>query len=49
MAHGRYLGIIDSLKRQYRNGSAQVSDKQFEKMEAGIHRLGLELAALCLV
>ncbi|MBD5344425.1 MAG: hypothetical protein HDR90_05490 [Bacteroides sp.] len=48
-ALARYLGINDSLMRQYRNGSAQISDKQLEKIEAGIHRLGLELAALRLV
>lgn len=48
-ALGRYLGINDSLMRQYRNGSAQISDKQLEKIEAGIHRLGSELAALRLV
>lgn len=48
-ALARYLGINDSLMRQYRNGSAQISDRQLEKIEAGIHRLGLELAALRLV
>ncbi len=48
-ALGRYLGINDSLMRQYRNGSAQISDKQLEKIEAGIHKLGTELAALRLV
>ena len=48
-ALGRYLGINDSLMRQYRNGSAQISDRQLEKIEAGIHRLGTELAALRLV
>lgn len=48
-ALGRYLGINDSLMRQYRNGSAKISDKQLEKIEAGIHRLGSELAALRLV
>lgn len=48
-ALGRYLGINDSLMRQYRNGSAQISDKQLEKIEEGIHRLGSELAALRLV
>lgn len=48
-ALGRYLGINDSLMRQYRNGSAQISDKQLEKIEAGIRRLGSELAALRLV
>lgn len=48
-ALGRYLGINDSLMRQYRSGSAQISDKQLEKIEAGIHRLGSELSALRLV
>lgn len=48
-ALARYLGINDSLMRQYRSGAAQISDKQLEKIEAGIHRLGLELAALRLV
>lgn len=48
-ALGRYLGINDSLMRQYRNGSAQISDRQLEKIEAGIHRLGSELTALRLV
>lgn len=48
-ALGRYLGINDSLMRQYRKGDTPISDKQLEKIEAGIHRLGLELAALRLV
>lgn len=48
-ALGRYLGINDSLMRQYRNGSAQISDKQLEKIESGIHKLGSELASLRLV
>lgn len=48
-AFGRYLGINDSLMRQYRKGDTPISDKQLEKIEAGIHRLGLELAALRLV
>lgn len=48
-ALGRYLGINDSLMRQYRNGSAYISEKQLEKIEAGIHRLGTELASLRLV
>lgn len=48
-ALGRYLGINDSLMRQYRKGNTPISDKQLEKIEAGIHRLGTELAALRLV
>ena len=48
-AFGRYLGINDSLMRQYRNGSAQISENQLEKIEAVIRKLGTELAALRLV
>lgn len=48
-ALGRYLGINDSLMRPYRNGSTPISDKQLEKIEAGIHRLGTELSALSIV
>lgn len=48
-ALGRYLGINESLMRQYRKGDTAISDKQLEKIEAGIHRLGTELAALKLV
>lgn len=48
-ALGRYLGINDSLMRQYRKGDTPISDKQLEKIEEGIHRLGSELAALRLV
>ena len=48
-ALGRYLGITGSLMRQYRTGNTPISDKQLEKIEAGIHRLGTELAALRLV
>ncbi len=48
-ALGRYLGINDSLMRQYRKGNTPISDKQLEKIETGIHRLASELAALRLV
>ena len=48
-ALGRYLGINDSLMRQYRKGDTPISEKQLEKIEAGIRRLGAELAALRLV
>jgi hypothetical protein len=48
-ALGRYLGINDSLMRQYRKGSTPISDKQLEKIETGIHRLANELASLRLV
>lgn len=48
-ALGRYLGINESLMRQYRKGDAPISDKQLERIEAGINRLGLELAGLRLI
>ncbi len=48
-ALGRYLGINESLMRQYRSGSAQISNKQLEKIEAGLHRLASELATLHLL
>ena len=48
-ALGRYLGINPGLMRQYKNGDTYISDTQLEKIEAGIHRLGTELAALSLV
>ena len=48
-ALARYLGINESLMRQYRSGATRISDKQLERIEAGIHRLGSELTALRLV
>lgn len=48
-ALGRYLGINDSLMRQYRRGDTHISDKQLKKIEDGIHRLATELATLRLV
>lgn len=48
-ALARYLGINESLMRQYRSGNAPISDRQLEKIEDGIHRLGSELAALRLL
>lgn len=48
-ALGRYLGINPGLMRQYKKGDTYISDTQLEKIEAGIHRLGTELAALSLV
>lgn len=48
-ALARYLGINSSLMRQYRKGDTAISDKQLEKIEEGIHKLGVELAALRLV
>ena len=48
-ALGRYLGINPGLMRQYKKGDTYISDAQLEKIEAGIHRLGTELASLSIV
>lgn len=45
-ALARYLGINESLMRQYKGGATYVSDKQIEKIESGMRKLGTELAAL---
>ncbi|MBD5276491.1 MAG: hypothetical protein HDS30_02385 [Bacteroides sp.] len=48
-ALGRYVGINPGLMRQYKKGDTPISDAQLKKIEAGIRRLGSELAALHLV
>ena len=48
-ALGRYLGINPGLMRQYKKGDTYISEAQLEKIEAGIHRLGTELASLSIV
>jgi predicted RNase H-like HicB family nuclease len=48
-ALGRYIGINESLMRQYRKGGTPISEKQLEKIETGIHRLASELAQLRLL
>lgn len=45
-ALGRYLGINDSLMRQYRSGNTPISDKQLERIELGLRKLGSELSSL---
>ena len=45
-ALGRYLGLNPSLMRQYKSGDTYISDAQLEKIEEGIHRLGMEFTAL---
>lgn len=45
-AFARFLGINDALMRQYRKGSASISDAQLQKIEGGIHRLGNEFSRL---
>ena len=48
-AFARYVGINDSLMRQYKKGNVAISDKQLEKIEDGIHTLGKEMMSLRLV
>lgn len=48
-ALGRYMGINDSLMRQYKKGDTPISDVQLKKIESGLHRFADELAALKLV
>lgn len=45
-AFARSLGINDALMRQYRKGSAYISDAQLRKIEDGIHQLGKEFTRL---
>ena len=48
-AFARYLGINDSLMRQYKRGDTYISDAQLNKIENGIHKIGKELVELKLV
>lgn len=48
-AFARFIGINDALMRQYKKGDTYISEKQLDKIEDGIHRLGNELATLKLV
>lgn len=45
-AFARFLGINDTLMRQYRRGNTYISDAQLKKIEDGIHRLGKEFSRL---
>jgi predicted RNase H-like HicB family nuclease len=40
------IGMNASLLRQYKSGHAKASDKQKEKIEAGLHALGRELLSV---
>jgi predicted RNase H-like HicB family nuclease len=44
----RKNGINESLLRRYKNRLAFASEKQCKKIEAGLHRLGVELCAVSL-
>ncbi|MDR0895010.1 MAG: hypothetical protein LBN06_06890 [Prevotellaceae bacterium] len=48
-AFAKFVGISSSLMRQYKQGNTYISEKQLEKIQAGIHRLGKEFSALTLV
>lgn len=48
-AFARYLGINDSLMRQYKRGDTYISEVQLNKIENGLHKIGKEMAELKLV
>ena len=48
-AFARYLGINETLMRQYKKGNTYISDVQLQKIEDGLHRLGAEFLGLKLV
>lgn len=48
-AFARFVGINDTLMRQYRKGNTYISDAQLRKIEDGIHKLGHEFSRLQLV
>ena len=45
----KFVGINATLLRQYKKGNTYISEKQLQKIEDGIHKLGEELLALKLV
>jgi len=47
-ALAEYTGINASLLRQYAKGLAFASEKQREKIEYALHRIGKELTQVCL-
>lgn len=48
-AFARFLGINETLMRQYKKGDTYISDAQLQKIEDGIHKLGKEFSGLRLV
>lgn len=48
-AFARYLGINETLMRQYKKGNTYISDLQLQKIENGLHRLGADFLGLRLV
>ena len=45
-AFAKMFGMNDTLLRQYKRGDTYISDKQIERIESGIHKLGRELCEL---
>ena len=43
------IGINPSLLRQYKSGGTYISQRQADKIEAALHRLGRELMAVSLL
>ena len=48
-AFARFVGINTTLMRQYKQGNTYISEKQLQKIEDGIHKLGNEFSNLKLV
>jgi hypothetical protein len=48
-AFARYLGINETLMRQYKKGNIYISEVQLQKIEDGLHRLGADFLGLRLV
>lgn len=48
-AFARFLGINETLMRQYKKGNTYISDAQLQKIEDGIHQLGRSFTNLRLV
>ncbi len=48
-AFARRIGINDALMRQYKRGTAYISDAQLQRIEDGIHAIGHEFSNLKLV
>ena len=48
-AFARYLGLNETLMRQYKKGNTYISDTQLQKIENGLHRLGADFLGLRLV
>ena len=45
----KVLGINPSLMRQYKSGSAYISERQINRIEEGIHRLGKQMMEIKLI